>query len=111
MTSIADGLVKIQTTPESNISTPSWFGEVVVISRHLHTHGVRSLINEQVRGCRGSVLAAMRTSIFWRCSSATPSAESAPWRSSTSGSSRLPSHSWPCLGVIACPPVRRSPDF
>ena len=60
MTSIADGLVKIQTTPESNISTPSWFGEVVVISRHLHTHGVRSLINEQVRGCRGSVLAAMR---------------------------------------------------
>src|SRR5260221_6801049 len=52
MTSIADGLVKIQTTPESNISTPSWFGEVVVISRHLHTHGVRSLINEQVRFAR-----------------------------------------------------------
>jgi len=27
MTSIADGSVKIQTTPESNYSTPSWFGE------------------------------------------------------------------------------------
>jgi hypothetical protein len=59
MTSIADGLVNIHTTPESNISTTSWFGEVVVISRHLHTQGVRSLINEQVRGCRGSVLAEM----------------------------------------------------
>ena len=59
MTSIADGLVKIQTTPESNISTPSWFGEVVVISRHLNTHGVLSKINEQVRGCRGSVLPEM----------------------------------------------------
>src|SRR6266699_2806160 len=33
MTSIADGLVKIQTTPESNISTPSWFGEA---------HGLRN---------------------------------------------------------------------
>src|SRR6266550_4099163 len=52
MTSIADGLVKIQTTPESNISTPSWFGEVVVISRHLHTHGVLSKINEQMRFAR-----------------------------------------------------------
>jgi hypothetical protein len=28
------------------------FEEVVVISRHLHTHGVRSLINEQVRFAR-----------------------------------------------------------
>ena len=27
MTSIADGSVKIQTTPESDLSTPSWFGE------------------------------------------------------------------------------------
>ena len=52
MTSIADGSVKIQTTPESNYSTPSWFGEVVVISRYLHKHGVRSLINEQVRFAR-----------------------------------------------------------
>lgn len=52
MTSIADGSVKIQTTPESNYSTPSWFGEVVVISRYLHQHGVLSKINEQVRFAR-----------------------------------------------------------
>jgi hypothetical protein len=31
MTSIADGSVKIQTTAESNPSTPSWFGEVVLL--------------------------------------------------------------------------------
>ena len=52
MTSIADGSVKIQTTPESNYSPPSWFGEVVVISRSLHKHGVLSKINEQVRFAR-----------------------------------------------------------
>jgi hypothetical protein len=52
MTSIVDGSVKIQTTPESNFSTPSWFGEVVVISRYLHKHGVLSKINEQVRFAR-----------------------------------------------------------
>jgi hypothetical protein len=37
MTSMADGSVKIQTTAEVNFSTPSWFGEVVLISKHLHT--------------------------------------------------------------------------
>ena len=55
MTSIIDGSVKIQTTPESNFSTPSWFGEVVVISRYLHKHGVLSKINEQVRFARKRV--------------------------------------------------------
>jgi hypothetical protein len=34
MTSIADSSVKIQTTSESNFSTPAWFGEVVLISRY-----------------------------------------------------------------------------
>ncbi len=52
MTSIADGSVKMQTRPESNYSTPSWFGEVVVISRYLHKHGVLSKIAEQVRFAR-----------------------------------------------------------
>jgi hypothetical protein len=52
MTSIADSSVKIQTTPEPNISTPSWFGEVVVISRYLHKHAILSTINEQVRFTR-----------------------------------------------------------
>ena len=52
MTSIADGAVKIQTTPESNIATPSWFGEVVLISKYLHTQGVLTKINEQIRFAR-----------------------------------------------------------
>jgi hypothetical protein len=52
MTSIADGSVKIQTTPESNLSPPSWFGEVVVISTYLQTQGVFKKINEQVRFAR-----------------------------------------------------------
>ena len=52
MTSIADGAVKIQTTPESNIATPSWFGEVVWISKYLHTQGVLTKINEQLRFTR-----------------------------------------------------------
>src|ERR1700757_2029332 len=49
MTSIADHAVNIQTTSESNPSTPSWFGEVVVISSSLRNHGMLSKINEQVR--------------------------------------------------------------
>jgi hypothetical protein len=52
MTSIADTTVKIQMTSESSFSTPSWFGEVVVISRYLQKHGVLSLINERGRFAR-----------------------------------------------------------
>lgn len=52
MTSIVDSAVKIQTTSESNFSPPSWFGEIVVISRYLRTHGVFSKINEPVRFAR-----------------------------------------------------------
>ncbi len=52
MTSIADNAVKIQTTSESNPSTPSWFDEVVLISSYLRMHGVLSKINEQVRFAR-----------------------------------------------------------
>ncbi len=52
MTSIANGSVNIQTTPESNVSTPPWFGEVVVISRYLRKHDLLNKINEQVRFAR-----------------------------------------------------------
>ncbi|MGB8346966.1 MAG: hypothetical protein WCD86_18910 [Ktedonobacteraceae bacterium] len=52
MTSIADNSVKIQTTSESNPSTPAWFGEVVVLSSYLRQHGILSKINEQVRFAR-----------------------------------------------------------
>jgi hypothetical protein len=52
MTSIADGSVKIQKTSEPNFSTPSWFGEVVLISSYLRKQGVLSKITEQVRFAR-----------------------------------------------------------
>jgi len=52
MTSIADTSIKIQTTSESNPSTPCWFGEVVLISSFLRKHGVLSKITEQVRFAR-----------------------------------------------------------
>jgi len=52
MTNIADGSVKIQTTSESNPSTPSWFGEAVLLIGYLRKHGVLSKISEQVRFAR-----------------------------------------------------------
>ena len=48
MTSIANGSVKIQTTPESNPSPPSWFGEVVLLASYLRKHGLLSKISEGV---------------------------------------------------------------
>ncbi len=42
----------IQTTSESNVSIPSWFGEVVLISRYLQKHNVLNKINGQVRFAR-----------------------------------------------------------
>lgn len=52
MTSIADNSVNIQTTSESNPSTPCWFGEVVVIAAYLRTQGILRKITEQVRFAR-----------------------------------------------------------
>jgi hypothetical protein len=52
MTSIADGSVIIQTSAESVPSTPSWFGEVVLIVGYLRKHGVLTKISEQVRFAR-----------------------------------------------------------
>src|SRR5215472_16402021 len=52
MTSITDGSVKIQTTPESNLTTPGWFGQVVGMSSYLRKNGVLSKITEQVRFAR-----------------------------------------------------------
>ena len=44
--------VTIQTTASSVPATPSWFGEVVLLSEYLRKHGVLSKINEQVRFAR-----------------------------------------------------------
>src|SRR2546429_3208159 len=52
MTSIADGSVIIQTSAESPPSTPSWFGEVVLMAKYLQKHDVLAKISEQVRFAR-----------------------------------------------------------
>jgi hypothetical protein len=52
MTSIADGSVDIQTSAESVPSTPSWFGEVVLIAAYLRKYGILSKISEGVRFAR-----------------------------------------------------------
>jgi hypothetical protein len=52
MTSIADGSVSIQTSSESVPSTPSWFGEVVLIADYLRKQGVLTKISERVRFAR-----------------------------------------------------------
>jgi hypothetical protein len=52
MTSIADGAVCIQVSSESVPATPSWFGEVVLLTAHLRKHGVFNKITEQVRFAR-----------------------------------------------------------
>ena len=52
MNSIADGSVIIQTAAESVPSTPSWFGEVVLIVGYLRKHRVLTKISERVRFAR-----------------------------------------------------------
>src|SRR3989442_8283295 len=52
MNSIADGSVIIQTSSQSVLSTPSWFGEATLIVEHLRKQGVLSAICERVRFAR-----------------------------------------------------------
>jgi hypothetical protein len=94
MTSIADGAVRIQTSPESVASTPSWFGEVVLMAAHLRKQDVLSKISEGVR-LRGGGSDTTRSSIFSRSSSGMPLVGNTPWKLSTSGSSPLRFPSWP----------------
>jgi hypothetical protein len=52
MTSITDGSVSIQTTPQSVPSTPCWLGEVTLVARYLRKQGVFAAICERVRFAR-----------------------------------------------------------
>lgn len=52
MISIADGSVIIQTSAEAVPSTPSWFGEVVLIVEYLRKHDVLTKLGEGVRFAR-----------------------------------------------------------
>jgi hypothetical protein len=52
MNSIADESVIVQTSSQSVLSTPSWFGEITLIVQHLRRHDILSAINSQVRLAR-----------------------------------------------------------
>jgi hypothetical protein len=52
MTSTVDGSIIVQTSSESVPSIPSWFGEVVLIAKHLRKNGVLTKVNEKVRFAR-----------------------------------------------------------
>ena len=52
MTSIVDGSVDIQTSSEAVTATPSWFGEVVLLTVLLRKHDVLNKMTEQVRFAR-----------------------------------------------------------
>jgi len=52
MNSIADGSVIIQTSSQSVPSTPSWFGEVVLVAQHLRQQDTLAVIGERVRFAR-----------------------------------------------------------
>jgi hypothetical protein len=53
MNSIASSPVKIQTSPQSVPSTPSWLGEVVVVAHYLGSLGLLEKIALEVRFARG----------------------------------------------------------
>lgn len=52
MSSHAASTVTIQTFAESVLSTPSWFGEVVLLVEYLRKHNVLTKISERVRFAR-----------------------------------------------------------
>ena len=52
MSSIAPSAVRLQTSPQSVPSIPSWFGEVALIAHHLTAHGLLEAVAQQVRFAR-----------------------------------------------------------
>jgi hypothetical protein len=52
MNSIAPGSVSIQTSSQSILSTPCWFGEITLLARYLRKQGVLEAICERVRLAR-----------------------------------------------------------
>jgi hypothetical protein len=52
MKSITDSPVIVQTTSHSVPSTPSWFGEVVVIAQSLRHRGMLAKVSQRVRFAR-----------------------------------------------------------
>jgi hypothetical protein len=77
MSSIAEGLVHIQTSSESQPATPSWLGEVALVASHFQKQGILNKINERVRFARRR-FGRYETIDFLAVLSATPSAASEP---------------------------------
>ena len=52
MNSIADGSVIVQTSCQSVPSTPSWFGEAVLVVQYLRRHDILTALTERIRFAR-----------------------------------------------------------
>jgi hypothetical protein len=52
MSSITNSFVRIQTSSQTVLCPPSWFGEVAVISQYLRKQGILAAISQRVRFAR-----------------------------------------------------------
>src|SRR5258708_30093262 len=101
MRSHADATVTIQTSAESVLSPPSWFGEVVLLARYLKQQGVLEAINERVRFARRRFgryeVINFLVVLFGYAISGERTLEAFYQRLQPT-----PTPSWPCLGVTGC---------
>src|SRR5579859_3563477 len=95
MTSIIDSSVEIQTTAESAPCPPPWFGEVVVMVVHLRKHNILTKLCEHVQFARRRFGQYEVIDFLAVLFGYAISGERTNGGNSTSGSSRLPSRSWP----------------
>jgi hypothetical protein len=111
MTSIANSIVSIQTSPQSVFSTPEWFGELTVMAHFLTQQEVLTALTERVRFARHrfgryEVIDFVAVLIGYALS-----AERTRGAPSTYACTPLLRPSWRSLGGNACPLARRSVAF
>jgi hypothetical protein len=111
MSSIADVSVKIQASSHSVPSTPSWFGEAVLIVGYLKKLGVLDAIAERVRFARRRFghyeVIDFVAVLFGYAISGERTLEA----DLTSACSPLPLPTWRSLDETACPRAPRSVAF
>ena len=111
MNSIVDSAVVIQTSSHSVPSTPSWFGEVVLIIEYLRKQDVLTQLSERVRFRRRRFgqyeVIDFLAVLFGYAISGELTLEADLAR----GSSPLRSPSWLSLTVTNSPPARPSRAF
>ncbi|MEO8972519.1 MAG: hypothetical protein ABI406_13070 [Ktedonobacteraceae bacterium] len=105
MTSIAYSPVSIQTTSRSDPSTPSWFGEVTLLTHSLRRHGVLSAMEEQVCFARRR-FGRYEVIDFLAVFRAIQSAVNGRWKPFTSGAGPGQTRSWRSSGATVCPRVQ-----